>query len=73
MSGYGTRQQTQALPLMDEDLWPPVDESLLKRLEETYPELCPAENWTERQIWIYVGQRNVVRMLRSIYLEQNEA
>jgi Ni,Fe-hydrogenase III component G len=57
---------------MDDDLWPPIDESILKRLEETYPELCPEENWTDRQIWIYVGQRNVVRMLRSIYLEQNE-
>jgi Ni,Fe-hydrogenase III component G len=58
---------------MNDDLWPAVDEAILKRLEETFPELCPGETWTDRQIWIYVGQRNVVRMLRSIYLEQNEA
>jgi len=57
---------------MNEELWPPVDEAVLQKLEDTFPELCPGESWTERQIWIYVGQRNVVRMLRSIYLEQNE-
>jgi len=58
---------------MNEELWPPVDEAVLQKLEATFPELCPGEGWTDRQIWIYVGQRNVVRMLRSIYLEQNEA
>ena len=55
---------------MDESLWPPVDEALLQRLEEVYPELCPAEDWTDRQIWMYVGQRSVVRMMRAVYIEQ---
>jgi len=55
---------------MDESLWPSIDEAVLKRLEEIFPELCPSEDWTDRQIWIYVGQRNVVRMLRAVYIEQ---
>ena len=57
---------------MDDFLWPPVDEAVLNKLEDTFPELCPSEDWTDRQIWIYVGQRNVVRMLRSVYLEQQD-
>lgn len=57
---------------MDEYLWPPIDEALIKKLDETFPELCPAEDWNDRQIWIYVGQRNVVRMLRAVYLEQQD-
>lgn len=57
---------------MNEDLFPPLDTSLIKQLEEIFPERCPDEDWTDRQIWIYVGQRNVVRMLRSVYLEQQD-
>lgn len=45
---------------------------MLKKLEEIFPETCPAEDWPDRRIWIYVGQRNVVRMLRAVYLEQQE-
>jgi hypothetical protein len=57
-----------------EDLYPTVEKAWLDRLEETFPERCPDESWTDRQIWIYVGQRNVVRMLQAIYIEQqNEA
>jgi hypothetical protein len=55
---------------MDDDLYPPLDQALIDRLNELFPERCPEESWTDRQIWIYVGQRNVVRMLQSIYIEQ---
>ena len=56
---------------MDEqDLYPPIEKALIDRLQELFPERCPEESWTDRQIWIYAGQRNVVRMLQSIYLEQ---
>jgi hypothetical protein len=57
---------------MNDDLFPPLDQSLIKQLDELFPERCPDEDWTDRQIWIYVGQRNVVRMLRSVYLEQQD-
>lgn len=55
-----------------EDLFPPIEKALIDRLEELFPERCPEETWTDRQIWIYVGQRNVVRMLQSIYIEQQD-
>ena len=56
--------------MRDESDWPGVDESILRRLDEQYPEKCPEADWTDRQIWIYVGQRSVVRMLRAVYSEQ---
>jgi hypothetical protein len=57
-----------------DDLYPPIDEALLKRLDEVYPESCPDPAVSEREIWMAVGARQVVRMLRAVYLEQqNEA
>ena len=56
--------------MRDESDWPALDESILRRLDEQYPEKCPEADWTDRQIWIYVGQRSVVRMLRAVYSEQ---
>jgi hypothetical protein len=56
----------------DDSLWPPVDEALLKKLEQTFPEKCPAITASDREIWAYVGSRSVVRVLRAVYLEQQE-
>ena len=53
-----------------DDLFPPIDEALIKRLDEVYPESCPDPAASEREIWIAVGCRQVVRMLRAVYLEQ---
>ncbi len=58
---------------MDDDtLWPPIDEALLKKLDQTFPEKCPAITDSERGIWMDAGARKVVRMLQAIYLEQQE-
>jgi hypothetical protein len=53
-----------------DDLFPPIDEALLKRLDEVYPEACPDPASSDREIWMAVGTRQVVRMLRAVYLEQ---
>ena len=55
---------------MDDTLWPPIDEALLKQLDQVYPEACPDPAASERDIWMAVGARSVVRMLRAVYLEQ---
>ena len=55
---------------MDDTLWPPIDEALLKQLDEVYPEVCPDPSLSDREIWMAVGCRQVVRMLRAVYLEQ---
>ena len=53
-----------------DDLFPPIDEALIKKLDEVYPESCADPALSEREIWMAVGCRQVVRMLRAVYLEQ---
>lgn len=60
------------MSMTDDDLWPPLDEALIKKLDELIPERCPGVDDSDREIWMYVGQRQVVRLLRSVYLEQQE-
>jgi hypothetical protein len=55
---------------MDDALWPPIDEALLKQMDQVYPEACPDPVASDREIWMAVGARQVVRMLRAVYLEQ---
>ena len=52
--------------------FPPVSEALLGHLNERFPELCPDPLWTDRDIWIKVGQRTVVRFLNEVFKRQNE-
>ena len=49
-----------------------ITEDLLKFLDETFPERCPNPEHTDRQIWMQVGQRSVVKFLQRIYEEHNE-
>jgi hypothetical protein len=53
-----------------DDLFPPIDEALVKKLDEVYPESCADPASSDREIWMAVGARQVVRMLRAVYLEQ---
>ena len=55
----------------EDDLWPPIDEAILRKLDEIYPEQCPSTDMEYREIWHYVGARSVVRMLYSVYADQN--
>lgn len=57
---------------MDDDLWPPIDEALLKKLDEAFPDKCPSLDDPDRKVWSDVGARSVVLMLHAIYLEQQE-
>lgn len=56
----------------DDSLWPPIDEALLKKLDEVFPEQCPDITARKRKIWMDTGARQVVRMLRAVYLEQQD-
>jgi hypothetical protein len=58
---------------MDDDtLWPPIDEALIKKLDQTFPDKCPDITDRKRAIWMNAGARKVVRMLQAVYLEQQE-
>ena len=55
----------------DDELWPPIDEAIIRKLDEIYPEQCPSTDMQDREIWHYVGARSVVRTLYSVYADQN--
>jgi hypothetical protein len=38
-----------------DDLFPPIDEALLKKLDEVYPEASPDPSHSDREIWMAVG------------------
>jgi hypothetical protein len=41
----------------------PVNEELVRRLDEMIPERCPELSWSDREIWHYRGMRQVVLLL----------
>ncbi len=57
---------------MDHTKFPELDKALLDFLNERFPERCAEVNESERQIFIYAGQRSVVRLLNEVYKAQTE-
>jgi hypothetical protein len=57
---------------MTEDLLPLIPTDLLEALNHRFPERTPELNWTDREIWIAVGERRVVRFLNEQSRRQQE-
>lgn len=51
---------------------PVIPEALMKALDERFPERCPDPTWPDRDIWMDVGRRAVIRFLLSEFKRQNE-
>jgi hypothetical protein len=49
-----------------------ISESLIKELNVRFPEQTPDPAWDDREIWIRVGQRKVVKFLNEQFARQNE-
>jgi len=47
-------------------------ETLIDELDAMYPERCPDPNLSEREIWIAVGRREVVRFLLELRRRSQE-
>lgn len=54
------------------DQLPVIPKDLLDALEQRFPERCPEPEWSEREIWMRVGERRVIRLLRRAYEQQQE-
>ena len=54
------------------DQLPVIPKDLLDALELRFPERCPEPEWSEREIWMRVGERRVIRLLRRVYEQQQE-
>lgn len=57
---------------IENESFPPISKALVGALEERCPEKCPELTMTEKEIWFYAGQRQIVRLLKKAYEEQNE-
>lgn len=54
------------------DEFPKVSKALLDVLHQMVPERCPDSSESDRDIWIYSGQRQIVRFLQSKFDDQQE-
>jgi len=53
------------------ECYPAIDEALIIKLKELFPDRCPTIDMTDREIWLYSGQVKLVKILESVYIEQN--
>jgi hypothetical protein len=53
--------------------FPFIPEALVLTLDQTFPLVCPNLNDTERQMFVMVGQRQIVEFLREHCRQQAES
>lgn len=51
---------------------PPISKELIDYLDATVPEKCPDLNASEREVWAYVGKRQLVRGLIAQFQAQSD-
>jgi hypothetical protein len=51
---------------------PYVEPALAEWLSKLFPDECPAENDSDRQVWVAVGAQRVVAKVRAIVRQQQE-
>lgn len=49
---------------------PYISDELIEFLDKMYPERTPETSWTDREIWVKVGERKVVRKLKQMAEDQ---
>ena len=56
--------------ILDDNELPLFQVEWLRKLQHVFPDSCPKADWSERQIWMAVGSRNVVKYLEEKYAAQ---
>jgi len=54
------------------DPFPHIPLPLLEELNRRFPERSAELAWSDREVWLKAGERNVVRFLNEMYQRQNE-
>ena len=57
----------------EEQPFPRVTKTLLKELDERFPNQCPRLEDSEREIWVAAGRRQVVDLLKEKFDEQSKS
>lgn len=50
--------------------FPFISKELVDELNTRFPERCPDPGWTDRDVWIKTGERQVARFLINKFNEQ---
>jgi hypothetical protein len=45
---------------------------MLEFLEKGFPDKCPTTSMTDREIWVYAGKVQLIRIIRAKYEEATE-
>ena len=56
--------------VLDDQELPLFQVEWLQKLQHVFPDVCPKPDWTDRQIWMAVGARNVIKYLEEKYAAQ---
>ena len=51
---------------------PYTAEELIEQLDKMFPEYTPEVDWGDRDIWMYAGKRELIRMLKHWYDTDDE-
>lgn len=51
---------------------PAIPLGMVDYLESLYPDRCPLKESTDREIWIDVGEANVVRHIKNLWTRQQK-
>lgn len=49
---------------------PTISKEVVEYLNMIYPERCPTKHMSDREIWIAVGEREMVRHVTFLYEQQ---
>ena len=50
--------------------FPYISLEIVESVERMFPNKCPSQNMSDRQVWISVGSAGVAQFLRTQYEEQ---
>ena len=51
--------------------YPAIDEALIIKLKELFPDRCPTIDMTDRESWLYSGRGKMETIRESVVTEQN--
>jgi len=46
---------------------PKISKEILDSLREVFPNICPDEKSTEKEVWLKMGEQRVMRIIQGFY------
>lgn len=68
----GTNASVPVRDQYPDEIWPVIDKELLNMLDMLFADKCPDLDDEDRTIWFQAGCAHVVKVLTSVYREQQD-